>query len=148
MVPIAQPAEAAHPASDDEKLKRKVDGLQSISPHALQILAAAAQNASQEFESETPKQLEGESSKQGCGGIESESRQRSILCSLRPLDAVDGAGNKTWKSKNSKTRCSDDFDDIRGSELGPYSAVVVSPRRKHRTCLSATQFRARLPELS
>ena len=50
MVPVAQPAEAAPPTSDDEKLKLLLDGLQSISPHALQILAAAAQNASQKLE--------------------------------------------------------------------------------------------------
>ena len=77
-MPIAQAAqhpEAAHPTSDDEKLKIILDGLQSISPYALQILAAAAQNSSQKLESEMPKQVDGKSSKQGSGCEESESLQ-------------------------------------------------------------------------
>ena len=102
MVPVAQPAEAAPPTSDDEKLKLLLDGLQSISPHALQILAAAAQNASQKLECETSKQVEGESSKQGRGGKESTSRQRRTSQKAVRFDPWMELDTKPRKAKAAK----------------------------------------------
>ena len=102
MVPVAQPAETAPPTFDDEKLKLLLDGLQSISPHALQILAAAAQNASQKLECETSKQVEGESSKQGRGGKESTSRQRRTSQKAVRFDLWTELDTKPRKAKAAK----------------------------------------------
>ena len=66
----AHPALAAPSTSDDEKLKILLDGLQTIDPHALQILDSAAQNASQKLECQKYEQVEGEPSKQGRGSKE------------------------------------------------------------------------------
>ena len=97
---VAHPTEAGPPTSDDEKLKLLLDGLQNMGPHALQILAAAAQNASQKLEGKTSKEVEGESSKQGRGGKELESRKRRRLSQkavrfdpLTELDTPPGKAN-------------------------------------------------------
>ena len=73
---IAHPAEAAAPTADDEKIKMLLDGLQTISAQALQILAFAIQKASQQLDGETLQQVGSESSKQKTQ--ESSRGQRSI----------------------------------------------------------------------
>ena len=108
---VAHPTEAAPPTSDDEKLKLLLDGLQNMGPHALQILAAAAQNASQKLEGKTSKEVEGESSKQGRGGKELESRKRRRLSQkavrfdpLTELDTPPGKANVEKSNARSQPR--------------------------------------------
>ena len=50
---VAHHAIASPPTSYDEKLKLLLDGLQTIDSHALQMLDAAAQSASQKLECKT-----------------------------------------------------------------------------------------------
>ena len=50
---VAHRAIASPPTSYDEKLKLLLDGLQTIDSHALQMLDAAAQSASQKLECKT-----------------------------------------------------------------------------------------------
>ena len=76
MCPFPIPRKPLALTSDDENFKILLDGLQSVSPHALQILAAAAQIASQKLRARHPNKLKANHPNRGAAIKNHASQQR------------------------------------------------------------------------